>query len=171
MLTVLGDAANRMVAKNAQKLARISDAGMTPEQRAQRPWDIPAKMQVAQRIKQEELDRSFATPGDGPPHNDMRDAMRHARWSQRTAQAAGPIFAEAAGIAHEADNLVDSLAKHRRIIGPYEHAGEPGMPPTPAETLKETLMDLRNNTEGRRAARQHQAIDPQKLQTSPADRR
>lgn len=93
--------------------------------------------------------------------------MRHARWSQRTAQAAGPIFAEVAGVAHEVDNLIDSVRKHRTIIGPYERTGQPGMPPTPGETVIESRMDLHNNAEGRRAAREGRQIDPSKLQDRP----
>jgi len=95
----LGDAANRLVAENAQTLAKLSGAGLTLTQRAQRPWAIPAKMQIAEQIAAEEKARAWST-GVGRPHNDARDAMRHPRWSQRTAQAAGPIFADVAGIAH-----------------------------------------------------------------------
>jgi len=162
----LRSAANRVVADNAQTFARITGAGLTLEQRAGRVWDIPAKMEIAHQIRKEEEDRSWAS-GAGRPHNDARDAMRHARWSQRTAQAAGPIFAEAAGIAHEAENFVDSVRKHRRLIGPYGQAGKPGMPPPPGETMDEIRMDLHNNAEGRRAAREGRPINAAKLQTRP----
>lgn len=167
--SLLGDlsaAASRAVAENAQKLARISGEGLTLEQRAKRPWDVAAKVDMAQRIRAEEDHRAWAT-GVGRPHNDARDAMRHARWSQRTAEAAGPIFAEVAGIAHEAENFVDSLAKHRRVIGPYAREGAPDVPPTPGKTMDEIRMDLHNNAEGRRAARDGREIDPTKLRTWP----
>src|SRR5687767_6971863 len=81
----------RAVARNAA-LLNVSGSGMPAEARARRFYDIPAKIEVAQRIADEELRRG------GGHHNDMGDAERHARWSQRTAEATGPIFAEAAGI-------------------------------------------------------------------------
>lgn len=165
ILQGLSGAANRLVAENAQTLRRLAGAGLTLEQRAQRPWDIPAKIEIAEQIADEELRRA------GPfAHNNTDDAQRHARWSQRTAQAAGPIFAEAAGIAHEAQNVFDSVRAHG-VSGPYEPQdrgpARPRLPPTPGETIDESRMDLRNNAEGRRAALERRQIDPGRLQTAP----
>lgn len=169
LVSDLSAAASRLVAENEQKLARISGEGLTLEQRAKRPWDVAAKMDIAQRIAAEEDRRAWET-GTGRPHNDVRDAMRHARWSQRTAQAAGPIFAEVAGIAHEAKNLYDSVRAHGPS-GPYEPqnrgGGLPPLPPTPGQTIDESRMDLRNNAEGRRAAREGRPIDTRRLQAAP----
>jgi len=155
----LTQAANRVVADNAKAFRQLTGEGLSLEERAKRPWDFPAKEAVTRRIAQEELDRA------GGGHNDIRDAMRHAQWSQRTAQAVGPLYAEVAGIAHEAKNLADSIASHG-THGPYDTVGRNPMP-TPGETMSESLMDLRNNAEGRRAAREGRPIDMQRLQTAP----
>lgn len=136
------------------------------EERARRPWDIGAKLELSRQIADEELliskQRAMAR-GQNHAHNDDLDAMRHARWSQRTAAAAGPVFANLAGIAHEAENLAESVVAHGRAVGPYE----PGRRSTPGETIDEIRMDLHNNAEGRRAAREGRPIDPARLQASP----
>lgn len=164
-LAKLGAAADRMVAQNAHALARLAGAGLTPEQRAKRVWDIPAKMEVAQEISEQELERA------GPfARNNLGDAYRHARWSARTAQATGPLFAKVAGIAHEAENLLDSVRAHG-LGGPYDRQdrgpGAERLPPTPGQTIDEIRMDLHNNAEGRRAVREGREIDPRRLQKAP----
>lgn len=163
-LGALSDAANRVVAENARAFARLSGAGLTLEERARRPLDFAAKEAVARKIADEELRRANGA------HNDIGDAERHARWSERTAKATGPLYAEAAGILHEAKNFYDSVREHG-LSGPYDRQDRgPTQPrglPTPGETLDEIQMDLHNNAEGRRAAREGRAIDPSRLQTAP----
>lgn len=148
--------AQAVVARNAA-LLNVSGRGMTVEERARRFYDIPAKVAVARRIEDEERRRA------GRHRNDIIDAQRHARWSKGTAEAAGPIFAEMAGIGHEAENIVESLRNHG-VSGPYERKGGP---PPLGQALDEVRMDLRNNAEGRRAARERREIDPSRLQDAP----
>jgi hypothetical protein len=99
------------VARNAA-LLNVTGRGMSAEARAKHFYDIPAKKEVAERIADEEVARAAGH------HNDVGDAERHARWSKRTSEATGPIFAEVAGIAHELDNLRQSFGAHG--VPPYE---------------------------------------------------
>lgn len=109
----------------------------------QRWWNVPAKLVRAHQIAAEERERSFRQArqrGEGRPHNDELDAMRHARWSQRMASEIDPVTAAMAGTAHEVDNWL---------------SGQPH---------EEELMDRRNNEEGRRAAIEGRPINPDRLQ-------
>jgi hypothetical protein len=126
--------------------------------RAARPWDWTAKYQRAREIA---LGEALAA---GRAHNNMGDAMRHARWSQRTADKSGALFSLAFGAAHELENLSDSLRKDWRGREPYETGRRD---PTPAQTLDESLMDMRNNLEGIKASLRDRAIDTRRLQTRP----
>ena len=112
---------------------------LTPEKQW---WDLPAKRRVALRIADEEYRLA------GSHRNDPVDAMRHARWGNRTAAAVGPIYATLAGIGHEAGNLLFD--------------GHP---------LSESLMDIHNNAEGIDAVRKRRAIDASRLQNSPQSMR
>ena len=126
------------------------------ENRAGRWWDVPAKYNFAKEVYDEERTRWAGHS------NDAGDAMRHAVASQRIADAAGPVFAEAAGLGHEIVNLRRSLLEHGPG-GPYDRSRNP----TPGQTFDEMRMDLHNNDEGRRAAREHRPIEAQRLQTLP----
>jgi hypothetical protein len=141
--------ARRLVADNARRLNGFLDAPL--QERARRWWDLPAKQGLAGQIAKQEKARALAmaaAAGDDDPHNDRFDAERHARWSNRMATEIGPIFAQVAGSGHEVTNeLLD---------------GQPGA---------ESYMDLHNNAEGRRAARDRRPIDPGRLQVSPNVRR
>lgn len=166
-------AAQRRLVDNTRTLARFfdrrPDSPLTLEQRAGRVWDLSAKTAFAERVMDEEINRSFAesaAAGMGRPHNNDFDALRHARASKRIAEVAGPAFATAAGVGHEVDNFVGSLRKHKRATGdyggPYSHREKS---PTPGQTLDEIRMDLRNNLEGVSAAVRGGEIDPGRLQT------
>lgn len=166
-------AVRRKLVDNTRTLAqffdRRPDSPLTLEQRAGRVWDLGAKTAFAERVMDEEINRSFAdsaAAGMGRPHNNDFDALRHARASKRIAEVAGPAFATAAGVRHEVDNLIDSLRQHKRATGayggPYSHREKS---PTPGQTLDEIRMDLRNNLEGVSAAVRGGEIDPSRLQT------
>ena len=105
-------------------------------------WNLPAKFAAANQIKQEEL-------AEFPGHNTSGDAMRHAEASRRLAEAAGPVFASAAGLWHEAGN-----SRWRALGGD----GQP---------LSEAAMDLLNNSRGVDAAMRGVPVDPGRLQTRP----
>jgi hypothetical protein len=148
--------AQKQARRNATAMAGVPERqSLTLEQRAGRWWDLPAKVQAANRLTDEEL-----ALHDGH-HNDEGDALRHAEWSRRTSEAAGPGFTTAAGWAHEIEDLAPQLSYdrngdyHAQFIGP----------------ISETAMDLRNNAEGRRAAMEGRPIDRSKLQTTPGLRR
>jgi hypothetical protein len=78
---------------------------------AKRFWDVPAKAETANRIKDEELARA------GRRHNDEGDAWRHARWSRRTADAAGPMFTRLAGLGHEGEGLLTGQPLPEAVMG------------------------------------------------------
>jgi len=80
-----------------------------------------------------------------PGWNDMGDARRHAEWSARMQAELGTLPAVVAGYGHEFDGAWKFLRNGR-------------LPP-----FQEHLMDLHNNAEGRRAAREGRPIDPAKL--------
>jgi hypothetical protein len=75
-------------------------------------------------------------------HNDPEDAMRHAEWSRRMTAEVNPAIAFLAGWQHE-------------IAGTLR--GQP---------MSELFMDLNNNREGREAAAEGRAVDPNNLVTS-----
>jgi hypothetical protein len=150
------------VARNAASLANLGSAGpLTVADRAERWWDVPAKVSVAEAIADDELKRA------GTAHNNLGDAKRHARWSQRTAAAAGPVFAEIAGLAHEAKNLKKAFGdnlEQRRHPERFKDAPRSSM----GQIASESLMDLRNNAEGRRAAIEGRGIRRENLQAAPS---
>jgi hypothetical protein len=166
--------AHRQVADNARTMrgGPRSAAPMTVEQRAKRWWDVPAKLEVAGRIMDEETRRAFAearAAGARRPHNNIHDARRHARASMRIAEAAGPIFAEVAGAAHELQNAGDQLMpaiRRRGVGGPYR-VEDRDKGPTAGDVADEIRMDLHNNAEGRRAARLGVPIDASRLRSEP----
>lgn len=136
--------------------AVIGDGDLS--RRAARPWDWTAKYQRAREIA---LEEALAA---GRAHNNLRDAQRHAQWSKRMADETGALFALGFGAAHELENLGDSLRKDWKGRDPYD-AGRVG--PTPAQTLDESVMDMRNNLEGIRASYSDRPIDQKRLQTRP----
>jgi hypothetical protein len=150
------------VAHSAVALDRAFSGDRPLAERAKRSWDLPAKIELAKRIAREEIDRSIADAGAEGAHNNAADAMRHARWSYRTAESAGPVFTELVGIGHELDNLGQSFRAHG-TQRPYQRS----IVPTPGQTLDEIQMDLLNNAAGRLAAAQGRPIDVSRLQTSP----
>lgn len=78
-----------------------------------------------------------------PGRNNHDDAMRHAEWSGQMTDKVGPIWSAAAGLAHEV-------------------AGLAGLHP-----LSESVMDMKNNSEGIQAALAGRPIDPRRLQDRP----
>lgn len=163
--------AQQALVENTRALARFADARTDPtlEQRALRVWDIPAKHALAERIMEEEVLRSqrlAAAAGEYPPHNNAWDAERHARGTQRIAEAIGPTAAAAAGVVHEGLNLAQAVGHgYSSLIDgePNSYDRSQGI----FQTLREIPMDLRNNGEGLRAVREGRAIDPGRLQTHP----
>jgi len=163
----LREAAQQAIVRNEAALGGAAAPPPTLEERAKRWWDVPAKYKVASGIAEDERRRSIeAAHAVGLPdaHNNTFDAMRHARWSQRSAEAVGPIFTTAAGLAHEADNLRDSF-RRQGVAGPYARERDKGL--TPGKTYDESRMDMHNNLEGIRAALEGRPIDPARLRTFP----
>jgi hypothetical protein len=99
----------------------------------------PIDLEAARRIAREEL----AKRPRG--HNDAEDAMRHAEWMRRTAEEVNETTAKVAGYGHEVEGLL---------------AGQP---------IREAVMDLHNNREGRAAGVAKKPVDPSKLITSPTE--
>ena len=171
LLDDLRSRTQRAIVDNARELARLADVRpntpLTPEERARRFWDIPAKVQVSRQIRDEEYERArqeSRAGGSFPPHNDIYDAQRHARWSKRTAEAAGPMFASAVGVLHELDNIGQAAGRTAEAVfteKPYDR--RTGL----IQTLRELPMDLHNNAEGVRAAEEGRAIDPARLRLRP----
>jgi hypothetical protein len=122
-------------------------------------WNIPAKDAAAHQIADEELH-------EYPGRNDIGDAMRHARWSQRMATEIDPVSAKLAGAEHEIVNLAQAAGavagRHlmRRAAVPVEITSMP-------QAVAESIMDLHNNAEGRRAAEEGRPIDPSRLTILP----
>ena len=164
MLSLLRGPAQQAIARNA--VALDGGAPTTLEDRAKRWWDFPAKHELSYRIHDDELRRSIEearAAGLPNAHNNRFDAMRHARWSQRSAQATGPLFTAAAGVGNELDNLRQSIEAHHGVQGPYDHSHVP----TPGETLDEMGMDMHNNLKGLKAALSGHPIDPRQLKSFP----
>ena len=162
----LRDAAQRVIGDNALILAGHA-AGAQPTPPEKQWWNLPAKIAAGHRIADEELQRSRTLAPNHDPHNDAYDAMRHARWSSRMANEIDPVFAQAAGVQHEGANLLESLWKN-----PAARTGvwspEAGRTVTSIpQTVAESIMDLRNNAEGLRAAREGRPIDPARLTWPP----
>lgn len=149
----LRDKAGRKIVENLRRKSL--------RERAKRWWDLPAKYQWTGQIANEELERY-------PPHiftDDAGDAMRHAEWQRRSAEVAGPAVPYLVGLAHEADALAfNALEKSRTRSAPVA-GGTP--PPTTGEIMDRVRMDLHNNAEGLRAARERRRVDVSKLQTAP----
>ncbi len=80
-----------------------------------------------------------------PGRNDINDAMRHAIWQKMTVKETNTFTAWSAGVLHEIDNLLNG------------------------GKLDETLMDLNNNSEGRKAANDNREIDPNNLEVIDED--
>lgn len=104
-------------------------------------WDVPANLERAYDIAVEE--------GDKRPdsHNDTGDATRHSEWMRRTTEETNTFTAWLAGTGHEFQNVLK---------------GQP---------LNELLMDLHNNSVGRRAGRDKVPVDPKDLVTLPLDKK
>jgi hypothetical protein len=154
-----GHVADRL-AQNAQALGQAVGLGLATDaptlgQRAKRWWDLPAKLDLSGAIATDEWLRN------GALRNGLPDALRHANWSARSAQATGPVFTEAAGVGHELANLGESA------LGNIHHLF--GGPPVPSfgEAVAESTMDLRNNAAGRRAAAEGRPVRKQDLQLEP----
>ncbi|HEY3695155.1 portal protein [Phenylobacterium sp.] len=114
---------------------------------------LPAKIEAAQRISKQEY---ILHAGH---HSDEGDALRHAEWSRRTADVAGPVFTKMAGWEHEIQGVLPQVG-----LGPQGVRLAPGQP------LGEAAMDLRNNPEGVRASRERRPIDRSRLQTAPGSK-
>lgn len=148
--------ARRAILKGDEMLNGITARGQAP---AKQWWNVPAKYHAAKTIKDEMLSRF-------PGWNNAGDAQRHAELSRRMAVEIDPITAAAAGYAHELDNSIPSQAS--RLIPPWlpqlhEHARQNWR----GQGAPEMKMDLRNNAEGRRAARSGRPVNPANLQTAP----
>jgi hypothetical protein len=102
-------------------------------------WDVRTYLPDYGRARQIALEELQKHRG----HNDADDAARHAEWSYRMYQEIGPFTAWSAGIGHELDDMIH---------------GQP---------WSEFRMDLHNNREGRRAADENRAINPNNLITAP----
>lgn len=123
--------------------AALARAPRRPEQQW---WNVPAKLDRAGEIAQEELDRSrraSEAAGLGRPHNNRFDAARHAEWSRRMSTEIDPLTSFLVGTGHEGQNLIEF------------------------QPIGEIVMDLRNNAEGRRAAAERRAVNPSNLQIRP----
>ena len=129
------------------------------EARAKRWWDLPAKTQVTRQIG----DRMLAVFPPDVYADDAGDALRHGEWQRQSARAVGPTYANAAGLAHEADALVDSFRVH--VLGQEPHLRS--TVPTVGQVIPRIRMDLHNNAEGRRAAAEGRPVDMSRLQTYP----
>lgn len=115
--------------------------------------EFERKKKIGRQIADEEARKAFAADPNHQAHNDIYDATRHARWSQRMATAIGPLFSLGAGVQHEADNIWSAGRKH----------GLRGL----EEVLPESAMDMHNNTVGLQAGLTGRPINPRLLQTNP----
>lgn len=150
-------------ARAQQRLSRNAVA-LSRARAPEKQWfNLPAKIEAGRRIGYEELRNSQRQNPN--PHN---DAMRHARWSKRMAEEIDPAFAWAAGVYHEGENL---WSEGKDLWNGYK-AKIRGVPierdvPDPRQVFAESIMDLRNNHEGLRAAREGHPVAPDHLQTRP----
>ena len=167
LLAELRGQALEKIAQNAAGLTKVLAGAprMSLEDRAQRPWDLMAKVQQVGAIYRQEKDRSVRAAPGGRAEDNRFDAMRHARASQRVTQVVGPSLAALGGYGVEALGLARNLGKN---------ALEPLFPDNPRVRTRSFLaglsaaeMDLRNDAEGRRAALENRAIQPQDLQNAP----
>jgi hypothetical protein len=76
-------------------------------------------------------------------HNDSDDAQRHSEWSKRMSEELGEGISDIVGTGHELEGLLK---------------GQP---------VKEAIMDLNNNKEGRNAARERREVNKDNLRTGP----
>jgi hypothetical protein len=105
-----------------------------------------------------------------PGHNNAGDAFRHAELSRRLADEIDPLTSYVAGVTHEIDNSIpaswvpsapDPASRLAPMLEPlHRHA----MQNWHGQGLPETMMDLRNNAEGRRAASEGRVVDVHRLQ-------
>ena len=126
-------------------IQRVLGLGLPPPKQW---WNLPAKSDVSRAIFRDESAKHAGH------HNDAGDAMRHATWARRSAEAVGPIFSMGAGLAHEAQNMLPRWSDDRDR---QEH-GEP---------FSEALMDMINNTEGVRSWQERRPINPARLADRP----
>lgn len=140
--------ANALMARNAARLAGLQDG-----------------LDELGRIYPEEKARSISRAkagGQARAEDNIFDAERHARASQRLTRVVGPGLAALAGYGVEAAGLGRNL-----LLNAAEPV-TPGLsPPSLGAALAAARMDLRNNAEGRRAAVEGRAIDPRELQATP----
>lgn len=139
--------ARRAIVGNARALAGADKAP------AQQWWNLTAKYEAGNRIAQEEKRRSLQEAPDRRPHNDIHDARRHARWSRRMATEIDPLFAGMVGGEHELEGLGEAFLK-QGFLGMWKE-------------LPESMMDMRNNLEGIRAAREQREIRDVNLTPEP----
>lgn len=156
----LHEKARRKIVENVRRFAQ-GDPEKSLQERARRWWDLPAQYQWTGQIANEELahypSKIFI--------DDAGDAMRHAEWQRRSAEVAGPVVPYLVGLAHEADALaLNALEKSRNRSAPV--AGRT-TPPTTGEIMDRVRMDLHNNAEGLRAARERRPVDFSRLHTAP----
>jgi len=102
-------------------------------------WDFPANIDRAREIAAEEL----AKRPSG--HNNAEDAMRHAEWSRRMAEETNQFTACAVGFEHEIEGWLKG------------------------QDWAEGLMDIHNNSEGRKADSENRPVDPNKLYKRPGE--
>ena len=117
---------DKLRAQTWRVIQRGLGLGLPP---AKQWWNLPAKSDVSRAIFREESAKRVGH------HNDVGDAMRHATWARRSAEAVGPMFTLGAGLAHEAQNM---LPRWSDDPDRQEHS----------EPFSEARMDMINNTEG-----------------------
>lgn len=100
-------------------------------------WDLPSNLERSYDIGIEERGKRPTA------HNDLEDAKRHAEWMRRTTQETNDPTAWIAGTGHEIDGILK---------------GQP---------WSETIMDLHNNSVGRKAGRNKSSVDPNQLWRLP----
>lgn len=97
-------------------------------------WDVRTygpDLEGARRIAREVLRETQQNFPNSPLRNDIADAWRHARWSERMTTEIDWGAAAVAGYGHELENLYDQWRSNERL------------------RWDEMWMDLHNNREGR----------------------
>lgn len=142
------------------------DIWLTPKQRAalarapklpreKQWWTVPAKYRAAERIAVEEREASIARAKLASlpsAHNNIYDAQRHRRWSERMVREIDPLTAALAGYGHEAANLAGWAPEAAVSRLPWRGPAKDGPGLTAGQMRDEVLMDLHNNKAGRDAA-------------------
>ncbi|CAN5495627.1 hypothetical protein BH10BDE1_BH10BDE1_23640 [soil metagenome] len=106
-------------------------------------WDLPANYGRSREIANEEYQRW------GGHHNDMGDAKRHFEWSRRTTRETNTFTAFTAGWGHEIEFF-------------FRRGNMPAN-----QYMRESSMDINNNSLGRDYGRRGEAMCPGNLTTSP----